>query len=117
MYRANSAISFESESQMVVSEAEIKKYYEENPILQETVYIVETAFVPFSDTDLNVDIKEELEKYISDEINKPHYLCWDAPVEVKESEITNQNKFLKDLQTSKNVLKRNLSFVDLLFIE
>lgn len=97
VYRAKSAINFETESQLVTSEGEIKRYYDENPIFEEMVYTIETAFVPFSEDGNNDDLRAELKKFVEGIIPKPECVVWDNPIQVKESEITDQNRFLTNL--------------------
>lgn len=97
--RANAALKFEIESQLVASEEDIKREYDKKEIYEEAFYIIETAFVPYSEDKSIDDLKKELNDYakgIPTAANKFN-IDWDQPVRINENEIPAANKFLLDL--------------------
>lgn len=101
-YRGRMALNYQIDSQVVVSEEEIKKYYDEHPVWIETSYVIETAFEPLGDKKI-----EELQKDLQEEDEK-NGLCkirWDLPSTIKESEIGKNNVFILDMQIGDVYLK------------
>jgi len=100
MYIANGAFSYEVESHVVITEADIKKCYDENPVYRQASYLIESAFVPENEepADNKSVIKKELNDFAQNLRSKPDYLVWNEPVEINESEITEENKFIHDMQ-------------------
>lgn len=90
-YRAHAALNFEIDSQSAVSEEEIKKYYNQNPIYLEATYEIEMAFVPSSEDKMKQ--KVELEE-LAAKGKIPSNISWELPLVVKESEIEKNNNFI-----------------------
>lgn len=96
--RANAALKFEVESQLIASEEEIKKEYEKKEIFEDAFFIIETAFVPYNEDKSKEELKQELLDFAKGIATSKFNINWDQPVKVKENEIPTSNKFLLDLQ-------------------
>lgn len=104
IYRANTALNYEMSSQIVVTEDEIKEYFDTHPINIEAVYTIETTFVLHDSTKTKQELKEELEQYVNGTKNL-NYIIWDLPIKVKKSEISNASRFLEDMTVGSIYIK------------
>ncbi len=114
-YRANGAIKFEIDSQLTVSEDEIKSEYDATPVYEEAYYMIENAFIPLS-KDVET-LKAELQNYAQGKIKRPDYVNWQIAAKVLEAEIPEQNKFLFDLPVDEIYIKEMPDGFDLFKIK
>lgn len=101
-YRGRMALNFLVDSQIVVSEDEIKNYWQNNPVWLEPVYFVEVATVPLNGKSLEAVQKEIAEK---EKRNNLADLEWSDVTKILDSEIGESNNFLSDLKVGDVYLK------------
>ncbi len=107
MYRGKTAMQYELEAKMVISEEEIANYYHEHPITTEIKYVMRTAFVPLEegkDAQVQQIELEQLAKKYSENYERSQW-DWDPVVEVLASEISAGNSFLFTLQPGEMYVK------------
>jgi len=96
MNAINSLVSFKVTGNLIVPEADVKAYYDENPEFEPAAFFVEYAVVPFSFT----KSKDEHLKQLQDVARKKdpnHLLKWQDPFWVKEDELAIEKKFITQL--------------------
>lgn len=91
LYRSNQVLDYDVHSRMDIPEGDINKYYEDNPIMEEAVYYIQTTYVPWEEG------KTEQQQYR--ELNDPKLRAgkqfeWTIPVDLKESEIEEDQEFI-----------------------
>src|SRR3990167_8389936 len=69
-FKAQSALSFKTQSELVFSEDVILQYCKNNPQIREANYILQMSFVPFVDSSKQDELKNEIQKYIKHEPNQ-----------------------------------------------
>jgi hypothetical protein len=95
-FKAQSALSFKTQSELVFSEDMILQYYKNNPQITEANYLVQMSSVSLDDRD-NQELKDEIQKFIKHEPNKVS-ISWDTPVKILKSQVSSENNFLFDLK-------------------
>lgn len=107
MYRGKTAMQYELDAKMVISEEEIADYYREHPVTTEIRYVMRTAFVPQEDgKDQSVqqaELEQLVEKYSTN--YERSAWDWDPVVEVLASEISASNSFLFKLAPGEMYVK------------
>jgi hypothetical protein len=104
MYLANMSLSYEVESNLVISEADIQSYYDQNPIWLEAEYEIQTSFMPANQNN-QAQVQAKLEKFIQTGKGFKN-LTWDDAIVLKTSEISAANQFLADLSVGQVYLKQ-----------
>lgn len=95
MYLSNMSLSYEVESNLVISEADVQTYYEQNPVWLEAEYEIQTSFVP-ADQNNRQQLQAKLEKFVKTKKDFKN-LVWDDAIVLRASEISPANQFLVDL--------------------
>lgn len=107
MYRGKTAMQYELDAKMVISEEEIADYYREYPVTTEIRYVMRTAFVPqAADKDVQtqqVELEQLVQKYSAN--YERSAWDWDPVVEVLASEISASNSFLFKLEPGEMYVK------------
>ena len=96
MNAINSLVSFKVTGNLIVPEADVVAYYNENPEIEPANFCVEFAFVPFSFS----RTKEEQLKQWQSLIRKKdpqHMLKWQEPFWIREDELAADKKFISQL--------------------
>lgn len=109
MYRANQALGFKIQSELIFPEEVLQQYCEEHPVVEEAIYTVEIATVPFNGN--KQEQRSQLEKFVAGDIHMN--LLWGTPIELKEGEVSQQNDFLFTLPEGKIYLKESSDGFDL----
>ncbi|HLB94335.1 MAG TPA: peptidylprolyl isomerase [Candidatus Babeliales bacterium] len=107
MYRGKTAMQYELDAKMVISEDEIAEYYRAHPVTTEVRYVMRTAFVPqAADKDVQAQ-QAELEQLIQKYSTNYERTAWDwdPVVEVLASEISASNSFLFKLEPGEMYVK------------
>lgn len=94
-YRGRMAMNFLVDSQIVISEEEIKKYWQDNPIWLEPIYFVEIVTIPLNGKSLEEFQKELAAKEKRNNLTDIH---WQEPVKILDSELGENNKFVAGLK-------------------
>lgn len=95
------AKSYEAHS--MIGEA-VQEYYEAHPEYEETSYDLEIGFTPFDKNKSNQELKDELESGIKKQNLEKFNLTW-FPAPIKQSEIPESRKFIKEMSIGSMVLK------------
>jgi hypothetical protein len=103
IYVSGMSQSFEVESRLVITQAEIDDYYQKNPVWLEPEFELVTSFVPFSNEQEKTKLKYKLEKFLI--THKGYNVEWSDSFVIRESEISDENLFLKSLKTNQIYLK------------
>lgn len=111
MYLANMSLSYEVESNLVISEEDIHNYYDQNPIWLEPEYEIQVSFVPANDQN-RTQVQAKLEKFAQTGKGFKK-LIWDDAIVLKSSEISPANQFLVDLAEGQIYLKSAVNGFDL----
>lgn len=96
MYVANMSLGFEIESRLVITDDEIRAYYDKNPVWLEAEYEILTSFVPFHSHAEQQKIQAKLAKLV--ETGAGYKVIWEDPIIVKISELSPENNFLTSLK-------------------
>ncbi len=107
MYRGKTAMQYELDAKMVISEEEIAHYYNAHPMTTEIRYVMRTAFVSQAD-DKDAQVQQaELEQLVQkySENYERSAWDWDPVVEVLASEISAGNSFLFKLAPGEMYVK------------
>lgn len=111
MYLSNMSLSYEVESNLVISEADLQAYYEDHPIWLEAEYEIQTSFVSADQLNRN-QLQANLERFVKTKKGFKN-LVWDEPIVLKASEISQTNQFLVDLKAGEIFFKPVLNGFDL----
>ena len=103
MYLSNMSLSYEVESNLVISEEDVQAYYNQHPVQLEPEYEIQTCFVP-ADQANQAQIQAQLEKFIQTGKGFKK-LAWDDAITLKASEISDNNQFLVDMKLGQIYLK------------
>lgn len=96
MYVANMSLGFEIESRLVITDDEIRAYYDQNPVWLEAEYEILTSFVPFHNQTEQQKIRAKLTKLV--ETGAGYKVVWEEPIVVKVGEVSLDNNFLTGLK-------------------
>ncbi len=114
MYRGSSALNYEIESKISITEDDINKYYKNNIIKTDKKYLLRTAFVDL-DSDKFSESGEDQDRYLkklAKKYNSKFDKCleweWDPVIEIKPEEISEDNKFILDLSEGEIFIKKIL---------
>ncbi len=96
MNAVNSLVSFKVTGNLIVPEADVVAYYNENPEIEFANFYVEYAFVPFSFTKTK---EEQLKQWqsIARKKDPQHLLKWQEPFWIRENELAIDKKFISQL--------------------
>ncbi|OGB83543.1 hypothetical protein A3F66_05950 [candidate division TM6 bacterium RIFCSPHIGHO2_12_FULL_32_22] len=103
-FKAQSALSFKTQSELVFSEDVILQYCKNNPQIREANYILQMSFVPFVDSSKQDELKNEIQKYIKHEPNKIS-VDWDAPITILKNQVSKENSFIFDMKDGQIYIK------------
>ena len=107
MYRGKTAMQYELDAKMVISEAEIEAYYSAHPVSTEVRYVMRTTFIPHEESKdhqaQQVELEQLAKKY-AENYERAKW-DWDPVVEVLESEISAANSFLFAMQPGEIYVK------------
>jgi len=92
-----------AEAHSMIGEA-VQEYYESHPEYDETSYDLEIAFVPFDKNKSNEAVKTELENGIKKQNLEKYNLVW-LPAPIKQSEIPESRKFIKEMVVGNMTVK------------
>ena len=96
MNAINSLVSFKVTGNLIVPEADVVAYYNENPEIEPASFYLEYALMPFSFT----KSKEEQLKHwqaIARKKDPQHQIAWQEPFWIRENELAVDKKFINHL--------------------
>lgn len=96
-FRAQSALGFKTQSELVFSEDTIAQYHKDNPVITESKYVIQTSYINVDSPDKKDEIKQEIEKSIKHEPANIE-ITWDDPVSILEKEVSDENSFLFEMK-------------------
>ena len=111
MYVANMSLGFEIESSLVISEEEVRAYYDQNPVWLEAEYEVQTCFVSCPKEQDQLALQSKLAHFA--QTGKGYKAAWEDAIVVKLSEVSTDNQFLTQLEAGQIYLKAVPSGFDL----
>ncbi|HJM68826.1 MAG TPA: SurA N-terminal domain-containing protein [Candidatus Babeliales bacterium] len=91
LHRSNNYMDYEVHSRMDIPDAEVKAFYDENPIMEEAVYFIQTTFVPMDDSRSE---KQQLRELKSPHVRETMSIEWTVPLDLKEGEVENDKAFI-----------------------
>lgn len=97
MTAVNNLINFKITSNLFVPEKDVIAHYNENPEFQEASYYIQYAYVPFSPAQTKEQQLKSLQEIVRAKDSK-HILEWTDPFWLKESELSQEKKFIASLQ-------------------
>lgn len=112
MYRSQNALNYKVQSELVFAEDVIAEYYNENPVVNEAMYVVELATVPFDENKEKAQQLKELNEFARGK-RQNKKIIWQDPIELKQSEVAEQNSFLFAMKDNEIVVKETESGFDL----
>ena len=104
MFRANSALGFKTQSELVFSEDTIFRYYKDNPQYTEAKMIIQTSYISVDDYEKKEKIRSDLEKYIKG-VPTDVIIVWNDPVTILRNEIADSSKFLFGMKEGEIFIK------------
>jgi len=102
MYVSSMCLGYDVEASLVISEDDIKNYYDDNPVWLEPEYEIQTSFVA-AKLDEQTVVKNQLEQFAK--TGKGFKLVWEDVIVVKLSEVSAINQFLSDMKVGQIYIK------------
>lgn len=98
MYAVNAMIDHRVRSGLLVTEEDVLKYYNENPEIKESKYLLQTAHIAI-DKDKGIKkkgVEKDIDRYIK--TGKGLEVAWSDPYWLKKSEIAQGLSFIMDME-------------------
>ncbi len=103
MFVTGMSQGFEIESRLVIPQADVQAYYDQNPVWLAAEYEIQTSFVPFDSAKDQSKLKRKLEKFV--QTGKGYKVEWSEAILIKADEISQDNQFLTQLKPGQMYLK------------
>lgn len=85
-----------------INKDEILKYHQDNPVHKENVYSIKQSFVPYGSNSPSL-LKIRIEDAVADG-SIDQAIKWGNAIELKESQIAEDKKYIKTLETGKSAI-------------
>lgn len=89
----NQLLDFKIRSRLIVPEKEVVAFYNENPEIQDTGYLVRRALVPFDAMQTRAEQQADIERYVHGR-NGFISIDWQEPFWIEKNEIAENKKFI-----------------------
>jgi hypothetical protein len=95
MSAINMLLDYKVRSRLSITDAEIKLYYDQNPILQPALYYVERAFVPFDS-----EMTSEEQRIVIESLSPKEQaqLTWSRPFTLTKEQLAEDKQFIVELE-------------------